>query len=194
LVWGELIYVKPKSAEILAHLRGIYLRSDGKPLLASSPPGAYTGYPMITLNKFGKGKVAYVACDVFSSYLLKNQWVIKHVIKNILNLILPEKLVEVNAPAGVEVVLAEQEGRRLIHLVNHYGERPLSPWPFGDNNALTENIIPIHNIVVRVKCNEKPTRIKLEPEGEELKWKKEGDMISILVPKLEIHSCIIIEL
>lgn len=193
LVWGEFVYAKPKSAETLAHLRGIYLRSDGKPLLASSPPGSYTGYPMITLNKFGKGKVAYIACDVFSSYILKNQWIIKHIIKNILNIILPEKLVEVDAPAGVEVVLAEQGGKKLIHLINHYGERPFSPWPFGDNNALTENIIPIHDIMVKVKCEENPIKIKLEPEGRELEWKRDGEMITILVPKLEIHSCIVIE-
>ncbi|RLE40110.1 hypothetical protein DRJ16_07465, partial [Candidatus Woesearchaeota archaeon] len=193
LVWGRFAYVKPKSAEVLAGLRGIYLRADGKFLLASSPPGADTGYPAITLNKFGRGKVIYISGDIFSGYILKNQWNIKYIVRNALNIVLPEKIVEIDAPAGVEVVLTEQGSKRLIHLINHYGERYLSPWPHGGNNALTENVIPIYNIGVRVKYDRTPNKVVLEPEGKKLEWKMEDGKISIKIPKLEIHSCIVIE-
>lgn len=199
LTWGKFTYVKPKSAEILAKLRGVYLTAEGKFLHGSSPPEADTGCPAITLNKFGKGNVVYISGNVFYGYMLNNQWNIKRIIKNALNLVLLEKLIEINAPPGVEVVLAKQNDKEIVHLINHYGERPIEKKrQFGDphiqyNNAMTESVIPIYNINVRVKHDREPKKVTLEPGGKKLEWKMEDGVIHTIVPKLEIHSCVVIE-
>ena len=188
LTWAEFAYVKPITSQTLADLRGIYLREDGQFLLASSPPGALTGYPAITLNNVGRGKVIYISGDIFSAYIKKNQWNLKRIVKNLVNLIVPEKLVELDAPDVIEVVLARKENLILVHLINHSGERPIDR-----NNALTEEVIPIYNVKVKVQCRSYPKCVKLLPENISLPWKVQDSMILINVPKIEIHSCVVIE-
>ena len=104
-------------------------------------------------------------------------------------MIKPETLISIDAPDVVEVVLKKQQNRILVHLVNHNGERPLDK-----TIAYTENIIPIYNIGVKVKVNAKPSSVKLMPENQDLSWNTLDDgIISIIVPKLNIYSILVIE-
>lgn len=187
-VFGDFSFVKPTTAQVLADLWNIYLRGDGEFLLSSSPPGKYTGRPAITVNQFGKGKAAYISGDIFGAYTNRNQWNLKNMLKNVINIVVPEKLIEIDAPDVVEVVLTKKDRKTLIHLINHNGERPL-----GENIAFTEDIIPIYDIVARVKFDGLPKSVKLMPENKELHWYVQEGMISIKVPELKIYSIVVVE-
>ncbi|MGC9360858.1 MAG: beta-galactosidase trimerization domain-containing protein, partial [Anaerolineae bacterium] len=95
---------KPVADDVqpLARLRAIYLRSDGKPLLRWSPVGEDTGYPAITMRRYGRGWASYVAGDLFRAYQAKNAWNLKHIVANLLGVLRPDLPVEVDAPAWVE--------------------------------------------------------------------------------------------
>lgn len=58
--FGDVVYVTPEGAQILAELWGLYLRGDGNYLLNSFPPGKPTGHPAVTIHEFGKGKAGYL--------------------------------------------------------------------------------------------------------------------------------------
>jgi len=189
-VWGEFAYVEPTSAETIADLFDVYIRRDGEYYQSgSSPVGKNTGYPAVTINQYGKGKAIYLAGDIFSSYTLRNNWNLKDMFGNMVDMVLPDKLISIDAPDNVEVVLKKQDNKVQVHLINHYGERS-----FYNTIAYTENIIPIHDIKVHVKVNRLPSSVKLMPEGQILSWsKQDNNMISITVPRLDIYSIIIID-
>jgi hypothetical protein len=156
-VWGEFTYVQPTTAEKLADLWDVYIRRDGEYYQSgSSPVGKNTGYPSITMNRFGKGKAVYISGDIFGAYTVRNNWNLKNMFGNLVDMVLPETLINIDAPDNVEVVLKKQENRTLVHLINHCGERS-----FNNTIAYTENIIPIFNIDVRVKVNSQPSSVKL---------------------------------
>ncbi len=189
-VWGEFMYVQPTTAEKLADLWDVYIRRDGEYYQGgSSPIGKNTGYPSITLNRFGKGKAVYISGDIFGSYTIRNNWNLKNMFGNLVEMVLPEKLITIDAPGNVEVVLKKQEKRTMVHLINHCGERS-----FNNTIAYTENIIPIYNIGVRLKVHTPPSSVKLMPENQDLAWETLADgTISINVPKLDIYSIVVIE-
>jgi hypothetical protein len=189
-IWGEFTYVQPVTAVKLGDLWDIYLRRDGEYYQGgSSPIGKNTGYPSLTVNQFGKGKAMYLSGDIFTSYTVRNNWNLKNMFKNMVNMVNPDILISIDAPDVVEVVLKKQKNRTLVHLINHNGERSL-------NNTIeyTEDIIPVFNIGVKVKLNKLPASVKLMPENQILTWNKAANnSISITVPKLDIYSIVVIE-
>ncbi len=189
-VWGEFTYVKPTTAGKLADLWDVYLRRDGEYYQGgSSPIGKNTGYPAITVNSHGMGKAAYISGDIIGSYTVRNNWNLKNLFGNLVELVLPEMLISIESPGLVEVVLKKQDNRTLVHLINHNGERS-----FNNTIAYSEKIVPVSGINVKVKMDTLPSSVKLMPENQTLIWKKLDDgVISVTVPKLDIYSIIVIE-
>lgn len=109
--------------------------------------------------------------------------------RNMVNMVIPDTLISIDAPDVVEVVLKKQGNRTLVHLINHNGERSLN-----NTIAYTENIVPIFNIGVMVKLNKLPSSVRLMPENQLLTWNKSDiGSISVIVPKLDIYSIVVIE-
>jgi hypothetical protein len=175
-------------AQVLARLRRPYLRSDGMPLLRWSPVGDDSGYPAITLRRVGRGWAAYIAGDIGRAFQAKNQWNLKHILANLLKIVAPEPMVEVEAAPWVQVVLARQGGRLLVHLVNPHGDRPTD-----GNNRCAEFVQPVHDVKVRVRRDAKPARVTLEPGGESAAWTYAGGVVTVEVPAVEIHRVVAIE-
>jgi len=186
--FGDVAYVTPEGAQTLAELWDLYLRGDGKYLLSSSPPGKSTGHPAVTIHEFGKGKAAYFAQDIFTAYTQRPQWNLKNVFRNLINRLLPERLIEIDAPGMVEVVLNKKDSELHVNLVNHYREKSL-----GDAISITEKVIPVHNIQVKVKMGKMPQSVTLMPENKELDWNVKDEYLVFTVPKLHIYSIIVIE-
>ena len=189
-VWGECSYVRQTTAVKVADLWNVYMRRDSDYYQGgSSPIGKNTGFPFITVNQYGNGKTVYICGDIFYSYSFRNNWNLKNLFGNLIDLVLPEKLISIDAPDNLEVVLKKQEKRTLVHLINHYGERTLT-----NTIAYTENIVPVFNIGIEVKVDKTPSSVKLMPENQNLKWEKiNNGLISIKVPKLDIYSIVVIE-
>ncbi|NLX42558.1 MAG: hypothetical protein GXY79_03665, partial [Chloroflexi bacterium] len=179
-----------EDVQVLANLHKIYLRSDGRFLLRWSPVGEYSGYPAITARRVGKGWAAYIAGDPFRAYQVKNQWNLKHVVANLLGLLIEQPLVQVDAPAWVEVTLMRQEaeGRTLVHLVNQHGNRPVDR-----NYYCLEQPLPVRDITVRLRCASQPSRVTLEPEGIEPVWEYQEGVLTVRVPQVVIHTIIAVE-
>jgi hypothetical protein len=190
------VLARPTAADVqvLASLRRIYLREDGQFLLRWSPAGEDSGYPAITLRPVGRGFAVFIAGDVFRAYQAKNQWNLKHIVANLLRHLIPAPPVTVEAPVWVEVALgrqgqaADRGERLLVHLVNPHGDRPLD-----GNNRCVERVLPVPNVVVRVPCSRRPSRVTLEPGGIEPRWAYDGGAVSVTVPEVPIHVCVAIE-
>ncbi|OGV69836.1 MAG: hypothetical protein A3K19_28960 [Lentisphaerae bacterium RIFOXYB12_FULL_65_16] len=198
LAEAKSVFAKPTAddVQVLARLRKVYLRSDGKFLLRWSPVGDDSGYPAITLRRVGKGWAAYIATDVFHAYRIKNQWTLKHIVANLLRLMIPDPPVSVTAPTWLEVVLMRQPAesapnratRLLVHLVNHHGDMP------GDGNGrCTEYVPPVQDVTVQVPCAKRPAHVTLEPDGTVPKWKFAKGIVTVRVPEVAIHRVVAIQ-
>ena len=62
----------------------------------------------------------------------------------------------------------------------------------GKNTEVIEDIVPLYNVDVSVKCN-KPKRVILVPQNEEISFNYSDGRVSFTVPKVEIHQMISIE-
>ena len=79
--------------------------------------------------------------------------------------------------------------RYVAHLVNYHAERPLQP--FGP--PVTEWVPEVRDIQVSLRADEPPRVVRQEPEGSAPSWVCENGRLVITVPRLHIHSCIVVE-
>lgn len=189
---AALMEPNAKNVKVLAELWTSYVRADGQSLLRWSPPGEPTGYPAITFRKVGRGAVAYCAHDIFRAYRAKNEWTLKHIVETLIRRVAPKFPIKVEAPAWLEVTLAEQhspKGRKtIVHLCNYHGNRP-----FDRSNLCIEQTLPVCGVKVTIRRNAPPARVTLEPGGIEARWAFRGQRLVVRVPEVEIHTAVVIE-
>jgi hypothetical protein len=185
--FGECVLVKENTAEVLADLWEPLLMEDGRYIHESSPPGKYTGSPAITVNEYGKGQAVFLSNDIFGAYYIRPQWNLKNMFRNLLNDVIPEKLIEVNAPSNIEVVLSEKGDSKQVHLVNHYRDKSL-----GESYTIVEHILPVYNIDINVKSDQRPKSVELIPGRIALNFEYENGQVSFTIPELHIYSIAVI--
>ena len=194
LIDGTGLLVRPlgDDVETLAELLRPYLRGDGKPLLTWSPPGESTGHPGITFRRVGKGAVSYISFDIFEAYHAKNVWPLKRVVSSLIRKLSPAFPIRLESPAWLEVALSEQStesgGRTIVHLVNHHGNRPAE-----GNNLCIEETLPVRDVVLTIRRDQRPEKVTLEPGGTIPEWRYEGGQVTIKIPEVEIHTAIVVE-
>ncbi len=189
---GRFVFARPISddVKVLARLLKIYLRQDGKPLLPFlnfSPPADYTGYPAITLRKAGKGYAIYIAGQVFRAYQKNNQWNIKGIVDNLFRMTVKKRIIEINTPVWLEVVLTRQDKRTIIHLINHHGDRPVDK-----NYACTEKVPAVRDIKIKILC-ERPVKVVLEPGRVKTRWSWKNGILQVCVDEVDIHRAVVID-
>jgi hypothetical protein len=146
----------------------------------------------MTFRRVGRGRVAYVAADIFRAYHVKNVWPLKNILANLVRRLAPNFPVHLAAPAWLEVALADQKTsagtRTIVHLVNHHGNRPV------DNNAVCiESTLPVHDVVLTVGQAVRPTRVTLEPGSVQPHWHFDGRQVIVQIPRVDIHTAVVIE-
>ena len=102
--------------------------------------------------------------------------------ENLVTRLIDEPLLKFEGPSGVEIVVNEQPGRHIVHLLNNL----LSPVLFADERpgrfvladvsfALNERRIGLVRRVVTVQSGELPIR-------------REGKWLWVTVPRLKVHE------
>ena len=136
----------------------------------SNPPGIATEYPSIVFNKYGKGKVLYVAAELEAVKHKPQRLIFVNLIR-----MLSQKpfFFEADAPESVEVTLFHQKDKRryLISLLNYQAKLPN---------------IPVEGIKLRIRLDGKePKKLMRLPEEKELAYENKGDYVEFTVPRLE---------
>ncbi len=194
LIEGRGVLTMPTASDVqvLAELWTSYVRGDGQPLLRWSPPGSNTGHPAITYRRVGRGAVGYVAADIFTAYLVKNVWSIKHVLANLVRRLCPNFPIHLASPAWLEVAMADQKTasgtRQIVHLVNHHGNRSVA-----GTCVCIESTLPVRDVMVTIRRPVRPERVTLEPQGIQPTWHYDGQHVIVQVPEVAIHTAVVIE-
>lgn len=137
-----------------------------------------------TVNDYGKGKIAGIYFDMGNQYLSGRSIGAVEFIKDITVSLIKEPLVNVSGSRYIETVLREIDGKLHINLINGSG-------PHNNPNTITfDEILPLNNIEVDIRCVKKPEKIMLQPENTPLEFEYENSVAKLKLEKLELYSII----
>ncbi len=134
-----------------------------------------------------KNRVAYIAYPIFGAFHNHGNVPFKLLVRNIINLLLPEPLVRVAAPSGAEATILRQKNRHIVHILHYCPQRRTQKLD------LLEEIVPLFDVPLSVKLPSKPTRVYLAPEKMALPFEYLRGRVNLRVPRVEGHAMLVFE-
>jgi hypothetical protein len=135
----------------------------------------------------GKGKIAAVYFDYGETYAQGAMHRVRDYIAALVRELFPTPLVEVEGSHLVDVTVNRLGGKLMVNLVNTAG-------PHADAGVHAfEEIPPVGPLQITIRCGSKPNMVTLGPEGTALATTWEQGALTLTLPRLEIHSIIVVE-
>ena len=146
---------------------------------ASSP------LPAACITPLGKGQVA-ATCFTFSqSYLPGRSPAARQFLIAMVRELFPEPMVQVQGSNDVDVTVARNQGKLLVHLVNTAGPHQTEP--------TFSSIPPIGPLTVTIRTSVRPAAVTLQPANQPLAFEFSSGQVRVTVPKVEIHQIVVVE-
>lgn len=163
---------------------------------------ASSDLPAVVAHTYGRGRVVYLAGAFDAAYYLYPYPYQRLIVKSAIEWAASEPApVHIAAPMCVHATVMRQStdgDRLLVHLFNDVNTTAFHALP-NDDVPLREETLPIHDI----KMTFGPTyhiervhieRVHIEPGNIDLPIEKTKAGTTVVVPKLEIHSIVVVEL
>lgn len=149
-----------------------------------TPSAGEVGYPGIVKN----GQSVYFMHPIFSQYAKNAPRWVKQLLVNVLNVLLPEPVLRLNAPSTTlaTVNAQPQENRWVVHLLHYIPERR------GQEFDVIEDVIPIYDVGVSVRVEDDVKKVATAPGGEALSFEQADGRVSFVLPKLEGHEMVVL--
>ena len=188
VMYDRGLWVKPrKGTEVLASIWNPYFNRSYKHFCShrQTPPEKESIYPAVTRN----GSIIYFAHPIFSMYHRHGARVYKQLVVNALSLLLPDKLVETNAPTTAHMVLNYQEpyNRHVLHILHYIPQRRC------EEIDIVEDVIPLYDVDVKVKLPLKPEKVYCAPQGRQLDFEYADGYVRVVVPEVNGHEMVVFE-
>jgi hypothetical protein len=178
---------------------GVRSAEPGEVMATVAPRGAMspTTSPAIVARDYGKGRVVYFPAGIDAAYYSYPLPYYRVLLARAMRWAAGnDPPVEVTAPMCVHATVFRQrkDGERLlIHLFNDVNTTAFHGLP-NDDVPLREETIPIHDIAITLRDYKIGKAIQ-KPEGKELPVAKiEAGAQKLTVPRLDIHSIVVVEL
>jgi hypothetical protein len=128
----------------------------------------------------------YLAHPVFAQYASHAPLWVKVLVRDAVNLLLPNPTFSVGGPSSLIAALNYQptETRHVLHLLHYIPERR------GQKFDIIEDVIPVYEIPVQVRTGTPVTAVRLVPEGVDIPFTTEGDTVSFVVPKVDGYAVV----
>jgi hypothetical protein len=172
----------------------------GEPLFQRSP-AHYTSHqqtPFDHLTDYAavvlSGRLAATAFPVGSSYYRHGYWIYREVFYRLVRAVLPEPLIETNAPISAEVTVTHQSAagerpeRWLVHVVNFSPNRR-SP----EHCEYLEDPIPLRDVRIALRVDGSVGRAYIAADGASLPLLKDDDGWEVVVPRVECGAIAVFE-
>ena len=130
---------------------------------------------------------AYIAWDIFNEYASVGSIAVKEIVIEIIERLMQDKTVKTNLPAQGVITVTNQGNRKNVHLLY------AAPVKRGEYTEIIEDLLPVYNTKVSVKCERRPLKIYLAPEREEISFDFDGNYAHFTVEKFECHQIVSLE-
>ncbi|CCH56760.1 hypothetical protein BN8_06146 [Fibrisoma limi BUZ 3] len=143
--------------------------------------------PAASIAPLGKGQIAAIYVNLGANYLKRETVQNRDFLKAVLNEVFLKPLVEVRGSGKVHVTVNRKGSQLLVNLINMTGAHA--------NKAVHtyDDIAPVGPLTVSLRTPTKPKRIIRQPGNVPVRFTTESDKISLIIPKLDIHSVLVIE-
>lgn len=134
------------------------------------------------------GSVIYFSHPIFGLYGRHAARWYKQMALNALKRLLPDPLIQTDAPSTAQITLTRQEdeGRTMVHVLHYIPERR---HPGFD---VIEDVIPLHNVNVKVRAHA-PKQAYLAPSQEPVSVTAEEDYVSFTLPVVNGYAMVVLE-
>jgi hypothetical protein len=106
---------------------------------------------------------------------------------DLVNELFPDPIVSVLGSHYVDVSLNRIGGKLAVNLVNTAG-------PHDNPTVYVHDEIPaLGPLKVSVRLDKKPAKVSFEPSGKKIVMEYKNGILSIIVPRLELHEVLVIE-
>ncbi len=134
-----------------------------------------------------KGNVVTILYPIFKAYATHGNLVYRQLVKNCIDLLLPQKLVAVTGPSTMEVTVMRQKQRTVVHLLNFVTERRTATLD------VVEDIVPLHNVPVQLQVSKKPKRVYLAPGEQDLEFRYADSLLETTIPVIDGHAMLVVD-
>lgn len=150
-----------------------------------TPSSGCKGNPAIVR----KGNVIYFSSPIFRIYQARAPRWCRILMENAVKMLLPWKTVRHNGPTTVFIGVNRQEdrNRQIVHLLHYIPEKRCS-----DIHTI-DDVIPLYNLEVRLRADEKIKRVALAPEGKEIGFIQKDGYVTFTVEKLDGYQVVSVE-
>jgi hypothetical protein len=132
------------------------------------------------------GNAIYFSDPLFHSYKTHGNQVYKQLIANAVSLLLGRRLVESDLPSTARVTVCDQKDRRVVHLLHYPAERR-------SQIDIIEDVIPLYDKTVELKCDFVPSRVYLAPSKKAAEFTCSGGVVKVLVHEINGHQMVVLE-
>jgi hypothetical protein len=143
--------------------------------------------PAATVAALGKGKIAATYFSFSRGYLDRRSPKMRAFLSGLARELFPRPMVQVQGSSNVDVSVNRLHGKLAISLVNTSGPH----WDM--KNPLFDAIESVGPLELTIRAARKPGGIVLQPEGKPLPFKYQGGLVRLTVPRLDIHSIVLVE-
>ena len=177
--------IEVEDAEVIAYGQNPYFNRTPDRFCSHqhAPNDPDSTYPAAVI----KGNVAYIAWDIFAGYGKYGDLHYKEFAAYVIDrLMVDDFSLEAEMPDRGVATLMKQNDRKIVHLLfAHTTNR-------GENTEIIEDIVPIYNIKVSVKCD-KPSEVILVPQMQKIEFEYIDGRAEFVVPEVNVHQMISIE-
>jgi len=149
-----------------------------------TPPNKPSRFSAAVLNR----RVAYIPYPVFGAYANHANLPCRWLVAALIDRLIPDPLVRVNAPSSTEATVTRQGKRTIVHLLQYCPERR------GKDLDLIEDIVPLYKVELSLRLGKKPSRVyRLGPAPQAIDFVYENGRASTVIPKIAGHEMVVFE-
>jgi hypothetical protein len=136
------------------------------------------------------GNVGYIAYPIFTAYALHGNVPFRLLVRNLLDRLLPEPLLRVNAPSSTETSVTrqgKQGGRTIVHVLHYTPERRT------ERLDLIEDVVPLFEVPLSLRLGRAPKRVYAAPEQTPIPFEYLAGRVNLRVPEVRGHAMVVFE-
>jgi hypothetical protein len=135
-----------------------------------------------------RGSILYISFPIFESYANNAYRIHKLLVRNCLRRLLPQPLIKTEIPSTAEATVTEQNGKRIVHLLNYPATRRAK------DLDIVEEAAPLANVKIALRTAKAPSRVYLAPQRKSLKFDVDGGYTQVIVPSVLGHQMVVFEI
>jgi hypothetical protein len=137
--------------------------------------------------------VGYIAYPIFTAFAQHGNIPYRLLVRNLLDRLLPEPLLRVDAPSSTETSVTRQGGRgkqgarTIVHLLHYPPERRT------DKLDLIEDVVPLFDVPMSLKLDRAPKKVYSAPDEAPIPFEYLAGRVNLRVPEIRGHAMAVFE-